>query len=60
MSSSAVPGLPASPHPSRTATRALQSVILAAKYGWDGDPSIDLTRDAWCYDKPVLVLRHES
>ena len=31
--------------------------LMAAKYSWDGDPSIGLTRHAWCYEVPVLALR---
>jgi deazaflavin-dependent oxidoreductase (nitroreductase family) len=30
--------------------------LMGAKYPWDGDPSIGLTFDAWCYDVPVLAL----
>ena len=30
--------------------------LMGAKYGWDGDESIGLTRQAWCYDVPVLAL----
>ena len=30
--------------------------LMGAKYSWDGDPSIGLTRQAWCYDVPVLRL----
>lgn len=30
--------------------------IMAAKYPWDGDPSIGLTRHAWCYEVPVLAI----
>ena len=30
--------------------------LMGAKYGWDGDPSIGLTREAWCYDVPVLAI----
>jgi deazaflavin-dependent oxidoreductase (nitroreductase family) len=30
--------------------------MMAAKYDWDGDPSIGLTRQAWCYEMPVLAL----
>ena len=31
--------------------------LMGAKYPWDGDPSIGLTRHAWCYEVPVLALR---
>ena len=30
--------------------------VMGEKYRWDGDPSIGLTRHAWCYDVPVLAL----
>lgn len=30
--------------------------LMAAKYDWDGDPSIGLTREAWCYEVPVLAV----
>lgn len=30
--------------------------LMGAKYDWDGDPSIGLTRHAWCYDVPVLAI----
>ncbi len=30
--------------------------LMGAKYPWDGDPSIGLTRCAWCFDVPVLAL----
>ena len=30
--------------------------LMGAKYPWDGDPSIGLTRQAWCYDVPVLRI----
>jgi hypothetical protein len=30
--------------------------LMGAKYSWDGDPSIGLTRQAWCYDVPVLAI----
>ena len=30
--------------------------VMGAKYGWDGDPSIGLTREAWCYQVPVLAI----
>jgi len=31
--------------------------LMGAKYPWDGDPSIGLTRRAWCYEVPALALR---
>ena len=30
--------------------------VMGAKYPWDGDASIGLTRDAWCYTCPVLAI----
>jgi deazaflavin-dependent oxidoreductase (nitroreductase family) len=30
--------------------------LMGAKYGWDGDASIGLTRHAWCYEVPVLAI----
>ena len=30
--------------------------LMAAKYPWDGDPSIGLTRQRWCYEVPALRL----
>lgn len=30
--------------------------LMAAKYQWEGDASIGLTYDAWCYDVPVLAV----
>ena len=30
--------------------------VMGAKYPWDGDPSIGLTRHAWCYEVPVLAI----
>jgi deazaflavin-dependent oxidoreductase (nitroreductase family) len=30
--------------------------VMGAKYPWDGDPSIGLTFDAWCFDVPVLAV----
>jgi deazaflavin-dependent oxidoreductase (nitroreductase family) len=30
--------------------------MMGQKYLWDGDPSIGLTRQAWCYDVPVLAI----
>ena len=28
--------------------------LMGAKYPWEGDASIGLTRDAWCFDVPLL------
>ena len=30
--------------------------VMGKKYQWDGDPSIGLTRQAWCYEVPVLAI----
>jgi len=30
--------------------------LMGAKYPWDGDPSIGLTFEAWCFDVPVLAI----
>jgi deazaflavin-dependent oxidoreductase (nitroreductase family) len=30
--------------------------VMGAKYTWDGDASIGLTRHAWCYEVPVLAI----
>ena len=30
--------------------------LMGDKYGWDGDSSIGLTRQAWCYEVPVLAI----
>lgn len=30
--------------------------LMGAKYAYEGDPSIGLTGEAWCYDVPVLAL----
>lgn len=30
--------------------------LMGAKYPWDGDASIGLTRHAWCYEVPVLAI----
>jgi deazaflavin-dependent oxidoreductase (nitroreductase family) len=30
--------------------------LMGAKYPWDGDPSIGLTFDAWCFDVPLLAI----
>jgi deazaflavin-dependent oxidoreductase (nitroreductase family) len=30
--------------------------LMRVKYPWNGDPSIGLTFDAWCYDVPVLAI----
>jgi deazaflavin-dependent oxidoreductase (nitroreductase family) len=32
--------------------------LMGAKYPWEGDSSIGLTRQAWCYDVPVLAIDH--
>ena len=30
--------------------------VMGRKYSWDGDPSIGLTRQAWCYEVPMLAI----
>jgi deazaflavin-dependent oxidoreductase (nitroreductase family) len=30
--------------------------VMAAKYRWNGDDSIGLTRQSWCYEVPVLAI----
>ena len=30
--------------------------LMGAKYPWDGDSSIGLTRQAWCYEVPVVAI----
>ena len=30
--------------------------LMGVKYPWDGDPSIGLTFDAWCFDVPLLAV----
>ena len=30
--------------------------LMGAKYPWDGDPSIGLTFEMWCYEVPVLAV----
>lgn len=30
--------------------------LMGAKYPWDGDPSIGLTFEKWCYEVPVLAV----
>jgi len=30
--------------------------LMGAKYPWNGDPSIGLTFEAWCFDVPVLAI----
>jgi deazaflavin-dependent oxidoreductase (nitroreductase family) len=30
--------------------------LMGAKYPWDGDPTIGLTFEAWCYDVPALAI----
>ncbi len=32
--------------------------VMGAKYPWEGDPSIGLTRQAWCYEVPLLAIDH--
>lgn len=30
--------------------------LMGRKYPWNGDPSIGLTFEAWCYDVPLLAI----
>ena len=30
--------------------------LMGEKYVWDGDPSIGLTYEAWCYDVPAIAI----
>jgi deazaflavin-dependent oxidoreductase (nitroreductase family) len=30
--------------------------VMGKKYPWDGDASIGLTRQAWCYEVPLLAI----
>ena len=30
--------------------------LMGGKYVWDGDPSIGLTYQAWCYDVPAIAI----
>jgi len=30
--------------------------LMGDKYRWDGDPSIGLTRQAWCYEVPAIAI----
>jgi deazaflavin-dependent oxidoreductase (nitroreductase family) len=30
--------------------------LMGAKYDWDGDDDIDLSRQAWCYDVPAIAI----
>lgn len=30
--------------------------LMGAKYPWDGDPSIGLSFESWCFDVPVLAV----
>jgi deazaflavin-dependent oxidoreductase (nitroreductase family) len=34
--------------------------LMGTKYPWDGDPSIGLTRQAWCYDAPVIAVEFDD
>jgi deazaflavin-dependent oxidoreductase (nitroreductase family) len=34
--------------------------LMGGKYPWDGDPSIGLTFDAWCFDVPALAIESWS
>ena len=34
--------------------------LMGVKYPWDGDSSIGLTFDAWCFDVPLLAISNWS
>ena len=34
--------------------------LMGAKYVWDGDSSIGLTYDAWCFEVPALAIEFAS
>jgi deazaflavin-dependent oxidoreductase (nitroreductase family) len=34
--------------------------VMGAKYDWSGDEEIGLTRDAWVYECPVLVVSFDE
>lgn len=34
--------------------------VMGAKYVWDGDASIGLTYEAWCYDVPAIAIDFPS
>jgi len=36
--------------------RRTVGALMGAKYPWDGDPSIGLTFEAWCYNVPLLAV----
>ena len=36
--------------------RRLVGDVMGAKYPWDGDASIGLTFEAWCFDVPALAI----
>lgn len=38
------------------AERRAVGTLMGAKYPWEGDPSIGLTFDAWCFDVPALAV----
>lgn len=33
--------------------------LMGAKYVWDGDASIGLTYDAWCFDVPAIAIEFD-
>jgi deazaflavin-dependent oxidoreductase (nitroreductase family) len=33
--------------------------LMGGKYVWDGDPSIGLTYEAWCYEVPAVAVELE-
>ncbi len=41
---------------SDVAERRSVGELMGTKYPWNGDPSIGLTFEAWCFDVPVLAI----
>lgn len=36
--------------------RRTVGALMGAKYPWEGDPSIGLTFEAWCFEVPLLAI----
>lgn len=45
---------------SDAAERQRVGELMGAKYPWDGDPSIGLTFQAWCFEVPALAIHSWS
>jgi hypothetical protein len=43
-------------HVTDAAERKLVGDLMGAKYVWDGDPSINLSYESWCYDVPAAAV----